>query len=108
MFGSLKKALNKSWLSNTNNHVVKLSTLYENTLWQVFSIYHIKTTNDYIETTFNSDSKYLEFLTMLKDRSVYDFNTGLSSSDKILTLSTCYNNQEKLVMHAKLIKREKR
>ena len=41
---------------------------------------------------------------MLQARSAYDFNTTVSGSDKILTLSTCLNEQEKVVMHAKLIK----
>ena len=41
---------------------------------------------------------------MLKDRSIYDFKTTLSDTNKIMTLSTCYNDSEKLVVHAKLIK----
>ena len=41
---------------------------------------------------------------MLQDRSVYSFNTSVGGNDKILTLSTCYSNGEKMVMHAKLIK----
>ena len=108
MFGSLKKTLDNSWLNNTDNHVVKLSTLHENTLWQVFSVYHIPTTNDYISVSFDSDDSFTKFADMLIKRSVYNFNTTVSSSDKILTLSTCYNDQEKMVLHAKLIKREER
>ena len=30
----------------------------------------------------------------------------LTPSDKIITLSTCYDNKYKVVLHAKLIKRE--
>ena len=108
MFGSLKKTLKNSWLNNTNNHVIKMSTLKENTLWQVFSVYHMPTTSDYIVTTFNSDDSFLEFANMLKDRSIHDFNTSISKEDKILTLSTCYSDTEKMVLHAKLIKREGR
>jgi len=32
----------------------------------------------------------------------------VNASDKILTLSTCYNNDDKIVIHAKLIKKENR
>ena len=32
----------------------------------------------------------------------------MNNKDKILTLSTCYNNSEKMVVHAKLVKQEKR
>ena len=106
MFGSLKNTLSSDWLDNTDNYVVKLSTETENTLWQVFSIYHIPTTNDYIKTTFISDEDFLNFINLIKNRSMHDFNTLVDVNDKILTLSTCYNDEEKVVMHAKLIKRE--
>ena len=108
MFGSLRKILSSSWIKNVNNHVITLSTEYENTLWQVFSVYKIKTTNDYLEINFINDDSTLEFYNMLIDRSEHDFNTSISSSDKIITLSTCYDDDYKVVLHAKLIKREKK
>ena len=108
MFGSLRNILNSSWYNNTNNHIIKLSTPTENTLWQVFSVYHIETTNDYIQTEFTSDEEYQTFLDTLKGRSAIIFDTSLNTTDKILTLSTCYNKTDKVVMHAKLIKREAR
>ena len=108
MFGSLKNILTSDWINNSNNHVIKLSTEEENTLWQVFSVYRIPTTNDYLKINFNNDNSFLEFATMLLERSDYDFNTKISVNDKILTLSTCYNENDKVVLHAKLIKREKR
>lgn len=106
MFGSLRKVLDNGWLNNTNNHVIKLSTASENTLWQVFSVYRIPTTNDYIKTSFESDEEYSEFINMLINRSAYNFNTSIDVEDKILTLSTCYDDNDKVVLHAKLIKRE--
>lgn len=105
MFGSLRNILNSNWFDNPNNYVIKTSTEYENSLWQIFSIYRIKTTNDYIKTTFQSDKEFEEFYTTIQKRSSYNFNTNVSSTDKILTLSTCYNNSDKVVLHAKLIKR---
>lgn len=105
MFGSLKSILNNNWLKNTNNYVIKISTEKENTLWQIFSTYHIPTTSDYLQIDFNSDDEYRNFINMIINRSSYNFNTNVSTNDNILTLSTCYNNFEKLVVHAKLIKR---
>ncbi len=105
MFGSLKNIVKSNWYGNSDNYIIKLSTEKENTLWQVFSVYHIKTTNDYIQVDFSGDKEYQTFLNKLKDRSVYKFNTILNGNDKILTLSTCYNKTEKVVMHAKLIKK---
>ncbi len=106
MFGSLRNIFSSGWLNDTNNYVIKLSTESENTLWQVFSIYRIPTTSDYIQTTFASDEAFLNFSSMLLQRSAHDFSTTISATDKILTLSTCYNDDEKVVLHAKLIKRE--
>ena len=105
MFGSLRNILKNNWLKNSNNHIIKLSTENENTLWQVFSVYHIKTTSDYIKTTF-SNNEFESFINLISKRSYYNFNTSISKDDKILTLSTCYSNSERLVLHAKLIKRE--
>jgi len=106
MFGSLKDILTNGWLNNKNNFVIKMSTLEENTLWQIFSIYRIPTTSDYLQIDFKNDDNFLEFTNMLKNRSSYNFNTNVSKNDKILTLSTCYNNKEKMVIHSKLIKKE--
>ena len=108
MFGTLKNTLKSNWLNNTNNHVIKLSTDKQNTLWQVFSVYHIPTTNDYIQTEFSTDEDFDSFLNVIKNRSIHNFNTTVSSKDNILTLSTCYGNNEKLVVHAKLIKYTKK
>ena len=104
MFGSLKNILTNSWLDNTDNYVVKMSTEKANTLWQVFSVYHLPTTSDYLQINFYDSNDYGDFISLLKNRSMYNFNTEVSTDDKILTLSTCYNNYEKMVMHAKLIK----
>lgn len=106
IFGTLKDTLKDSWLNNKDNHIIKLSTEYENTLWQVFSVYRIPTTNDYIQVEFSSDEEYLNLLTKLKTRSIHNFKTEISSTDRILTLSTCYNDEDKVVIHAKLIKKE--
>lgn len=108
MFGSLKNILNSKWTEDKNNFIVRMSTENENTLWQVFSVYRIPTTNDYIEVSFNSDKDFIDFTTMLINRSNYNFNTTVNKDDKILTLSTCYDIYDKVVLHAKLIKREKR
>ena len=108
MFGSLKNILKSAWLNNSNNYVVKLSTETENTLWQVFSIYHIPTTSDYIQVNFSSNEEFKNWTNMLINRSSYNFNTNVSENDNVLTLSTCYNDEEKVVLHAKLIKKETR
>ncbi len=105
MFGSLPKILTNGWLKNSKNHIIKTSINNQNSLWQVFSIYHIIKTDDYIKTSFYSPQEFNSFINMIKNRSIHNFNVELDENDTILTLSTCYiNNNERLVLHAKLIK----
>ncbi len=108
MFGSLRKVVKKNWYQNKDNYIVRISNQKENTLWQVFSTYQIKTTNDYLQISFSNDSSYLKFLNKLKKRSIYDYGVNLTADDKIITLSTCHNDTDKIVLHAKLIKRQLR
>lgn len=105
MFGSLNDTLKYSWYSNKDNHIIKISTEKENTLWQIFSVYKIPVESYYITTNFLNDSAFEDFLDVIKKRSVFDFNTNLTKDDRILTLSTCYSDKERTVIHAKLIKR---
>ena len=108
MFGSLRNLLEKKWLNDKSNYVIRTSTESENTMWQIFSVYHIPTTNDYIQVKFNDDNEFLKFIDTITKRSIHNFDTKVSAKDKILTLSTCYSSTEKLVVHAKLIKKEVR
>lgn len=106
MFGSLRNILISDWLNDSDNFVIKLSTEYENTLWQVFSVYRIPTTSDYIQTEFDNEDEFLDLMLKLINRSYYDFKTSISAKDRVITLSTCYDDSDKVVLHAKLIKRE--
>ena len=103
MFGSLDNLFDSNWLANTNNHIISISTEDQTTKWQIFSIYHIPVTNDYIQTNFESDEEFMSFIDKIKSRSNYNFNINFTESDNILTLSTCYknNSKERLVIHAK-------
>lgn len=103
MFGSLKDTLKSSWQSNKDNYIIKISTEKENSIWQIFSVYKIATTSDYLETSF-SDNEFESFINLIKGRSSYNFETNVTNEDKVLTLSTCYNDNDKMVVHAKLIK----
>lgn len=104
MFGSLKKVLNREWFENRDNHVIRISNEEENTMWQVFSVYTVPEETYYITTDFDSDKDYLKFLKKIKKRSIYNFDANVSSDSKILTLSTCYSDNNRVVVHAKLIK----
>lgn len=105
MFGSLKQVVQNKWYTNKNNHYINILTPTTNSTWEVFSTYTIEPESYYIKTKF-TDNEYLEFLNTLKNRSVYNYNVTLSETDNILTLSSCYNNKKRVVLHAKLITKE--
>ena len=105
MFGDLKKTLNTNWINNQDNHYIKLSTNKENTLWKIFSIYTIDKTSDYLDINFN-DEEYEEFIELITNRSIHNFDDKPSRDDYIITLSTCHNDNERMVVHAKLIEKE--
>ena len=105
MFGELDKVLKKDWFSNSNNHFIKISTETTNSIWQIFSVYHIPTTNDYMQINFKSNDEFYNLIKIFKQRSKHNFKVTLSKKDKILTLSTCYkDDSHRVVVHAKLLK----
>ena len=109
MFGSLFKALKPDWYTNVDNQIIQLSTLKYNTMWQIFSIYTIEAESYYITTEFSNSNSYTTFLAEMKNRSIYDFGVTLNENDRILTLSTCYNDTgTRLVLQAKLVKLQER
>lgn len=105
MFGTLRYALNSYWYKKSANQIITFNTPNENMKFQIFSIYTIPTTNDYLDITFPTTDAYQAYIDLVKGRSIYDFNIEVTTGDKILTLSTCANgNDKRLVIHAKLIK----
>lgn len=108
IFGSLKKIVDSSWYENSSNYTIYISTPKENTLWQVFSVYKIPNETYYLISKFGSEESHQKFINIMLDRSIHNFNTQVTTKDKILTLSTCWNHDVKVVLHAKLIKRQVR
>ena len=108
MFGSLRTTLTNGWLNNQSNYVFKISTPSMNTMWQVFSVYKIAPVTDYLQVNFPSDSEYSNFLNTIIGRSAFNFETSVSKDDTIITLSTCYDDNNRMVLHGKLIKKENR
>lgn len=104
MFGSLKNILKKEWYDNEENRYVTFVTEDEQSTYEVFSIYQIEKEDYYIKTDF-TDKEFEEYLKIVKERSIKDFNIKITNKDNILTLSTCANNNKyRVVLHAKKVK----
>lgn len=109
VFGSLKDTLDKKWQSNKDNLAIYISTPNENMIFQIFSIYTIKSESYYINTLFNNKNEKSKWLDTMIKRNTSVINTSVDTNDKILTLSTCLDdNGGRVVVQAKLIKTQKR
>lgn len=107
MFGSLNNLLDKELINNKVNYYITITTPKSIMTFKIFSIYTIYKESYYIRTYFSSNKYFKEFLKTITNRSIYNFNTDLNTNDKILTLSTCKDNfGKRVVVHAKLIKKE--
>lgn len=104
MFGTLRYVTNPSWYKKSSNQIITFNTTKANMKWQIISIYKIPVTNDYLVANFASSEDKLNFLDMITQRSIYNFNATHDENTKIITLSTCSNgSKDRLVVHAKLI-----
>ena len=97
--------LTQHGIKKTKNQIITFNTLNANMKWQIFSIYKLPVTDDYLIANFSTNEEKTNFLQMITNRSIYNFNQTFDEETKILTLSTCSNgSKERLVVHAKLIK----
>ena len=103
MFGTLKYTLNKNWYKNKDNLIIKITTELKEYNYKIFSVYTIEKENYYLQTDFTTKKEYKTFLNILRERSIYDFKPDIENTTSILTLSTCYKNNKRVVVHAKLI-----
>lgn len=102
-FGSLSNIFTEEWYQKSN-HTIVIVNPKETLIYEVFSTYYIDPETYYLQTNFRTDEEYINFLTTLKNRSIYDYTVNLSSSDNMITLSTCTDdNKGRKVIHGKLI-----
>ena len=88
------------------NKVFRFDTVYKYMQWEVFSAYVVdKDDFNYLITNFNSNTEHQAFIDETLERSLTDYGIAVSTSDKILTLSTCNHwfNDSRTVIHARLI-----
>ena len=102
MFGTLKNVLTKEWYNDKENKKIYLMLEDEMQEYEVFSAYRIEREEYYLTTQFDDEKEFEEFINEVKGRSIENFETNVSIHDKLLTLSTCAdNNKYRVVVHAK-------
>ena len=105
MFGTLKKTLNASWRKNKDNLIINLTKADGDYKFEIFSIYKVNYTTDYLKVNFDSKEDKEEFIKLIRGRSNFKSKAEVTADDTILTLSTCFgSNNKRLVVHGVLIK----
>lgn len=103
MFGDLDKFAEQAY---ANEHpVLSYETTKNKYELHVFAAYETTTDFYYIETNFNDDS-YMTFVNEIKERSVITMPVTVNETDRIVTFSTCTtsaNDEERFVVHAKVV-----
>lgn len=103
-FGSISSIFTDKWYKNSNHSIVVVTANGRFT-YKIFSVYYSEPDSSYLQTNYNDSEQYLEFLNTLKSKSKYNFKEELNANDKIITLSTCTDdNKGRKVVHARLIK----
>ena len=106
MFGTLSNIKDEKWYTNKDNLTLTFNTLYADMKFEIFSFYSINKTSDYLTTNFKNEDNFLTFVEKIENRSKVKLKTTILPSDKIITLSTCLENNKRFVVHAKLITAE--
>lgn len=99
MFAQLEKYERKSgtdYLGFYNkNPLIRLDTLEEHLVYKIFAVfvtsadYSVTDSFYYLDTDFESDAKFEEFIDGVNKRNFLKTKVDVKSTDKILTLSTC-------------------
>lgn len=84
---------------------VSILTPEKNYLYQIYSCYQSPNVSKTYNCQFSGEEQYQDYLNYTMEQSLYDTGISVSSSDRIITLSTCNNDWEdtRMVVHAKLI-----
>ena len=104
MFHTLSYYTDKNFFEG--HRYVIFNTIYENNVWEVFAFFKTDVSFNYIKVFFRSERDFLELAAQMKSRSLYDTAIEIKEGDRILTLSTCTNQEQdtRYVLAARMVK----
>jgi len=90
---------------NSHRYII-FNTIYEDNVWEVFAYFKTHISFNYIKVFFRSEQDFLSLAAEMKERSIYDTGIDIKEGDRILTLSTCTNQDPdtRYVLSARMIK----
>ena len=77
-----------------NHKYVWITTSTAKKKYEIFSIYVETKDFSYMDVNFASDKDYLEHITKLKEKSMYDTGVEVNSDDEVLILQTCSTHKD--------------
>lgn len=109
MFAEVTKYKEKEFFEQ--HPYIYYDNLLEEAVWYVFSVYVVDADNETVETKFESDGAFVNYINLLKSKSAYPIDIELTSKDKIISLCTCsyeYSNGRTIVHAVKIEDGDKR
>lgn len=106
MFHGLRLYMKEDYLKAHSEILVV--TLYDETVWKVFSAYQAPASFNYAQTVFDDRSPFFPFLKKIYEKSFVAGGVLVDEDDIVLTLSTCEGTADDIryVVHAKLTERK--
>ena len=103
MFGMLTKYLTPSFYNAKGNKYIYLYCEEGVYIYEIFSIYITNAYDDSVYVfSYENDTAYENYIVNAKNKSYFNTGVSVNASDKIITLSTCYDEKvARLIIQAK-------
>ena len=100
MFAGLKKYREDDFYEGHKTFRVNTKTGFYT--YEIFSVSVISPESDTYTLSFADDAEFLDYIARMQERSLHDTGVTVEAGDRIITLSTCVNqNVDRLVVQAK-------
>lgn len=105
MFNNITKFKDKNFFEQNNKITIKNTSNGKEYIYEVFSVYHTDNNFNYNTVVFNENYTYEQYLEDIKKKSMYKKKIDVTTTDRIITLSTCSYEFKgaKTSIHAKLV-----
>ena len=101
MFGKLKKYRKEGYYEQ--HAYFQIITLEAHYRYQIFAFEDVEENSFIYQVPFGDNENFAEFLSNLQEMSIIQPEITVTSSDKIITLSTCSSTGRRFVVHAKQV-----
>jgi sortase B len=105
MFNQINKFKEKSFFEQNNKITIKNTNNGKEYIYEVFAVYSSDNKFNYNTVVFSENYTFEQYISEIKERSLFKKSIDISAKDKIITLSTCSYEFKgaKTSIHAKLV-----